>query len=1085
MIRIGRADRSGGGVVAVRAASPVYRLVYAPPPPTVPPVLDAGQRAVVEHRGGPLLVLAGPGTGKTTTLVEAVAHRVAAGTDPARILALTFSRRAAAELRDRIGGRLGRTTLTPTASTFHAFCHALLTGPDRPGDGRPLRMLCGAEQQVAVGELLAGTVSDPLTRISWPDQIAAAVGTRGLTEEVRDVLARVDERGLDLRRLAALEPGKGEQWRALARFAEVYSDVLDARGMVDNARLIRAAVDELAHPVARMRMRARFDAVFVDEYQDADPAQVELLAALAGDGRDLVVFGDPDQSIYAFRGADVRGILEFPTRFRTVTGAAAPVLALTVSRRATPGLLAAARQVARRLPLRGLDASAVRAHRELGGAGAVAVPGPDLEVATFPSRGAELGHVGDMLRRAHLEEGLAWSDMAVLVRAGVRTIPVVRRVLSSLEIPLSLAAEEVPLAAEPTVAMLLTALQFAVDPTAVTAGMARALLGSPLCGLEPEQLRLFGRAERARARAADAGPVASSAELIRLALLDPVGPTGELDDAAASVRRIGELLAGAAARVAAGAAVGEVLWHLWSGTSWPERLERAAAGRGPAAQRAEHALDAVCALFAAAERTDDAQPGGGGVRAFVAAIAAQQIPGEPPAAGNRNGEAVALMTAHRAKGLEWPLVAIVGVQEGVWPDLRRRGGLLSADRLGPDGPGPAPTTGELLAEERRLFYVAVTRARRRLLVTAVDDPAEDGERPSRFLGELGVRPRGVPARPNRTLSVAGLVGELRAVLFDEQASPALREAAAARLAALAAARGADGRALAPAARPENWWGCAEPTSAVTPVRDPALPLALSGSAVQTLADCPLRWFLRREVHAEDAPGVAQAFGTVLHALAEEVGRGVPADVDALPGRLDAVWDELSFEARWQGPQQREAAAAALVRFLAWHTGRPDRTLVGVEVPVDVTVDADGEAVRIRGRLDRVELDARGAVHIVDLKTSRTPVAVAAVAEHPQLGIYQLAVTAGALAEVVGPEAELGGAELVMLRQEEAGTGMPRIHVQEPVGRGADPQRFARLLGESARRVRAERFSPNPSDECDRCEFRGCCSARPEGRGLVS
>ena len=104
------------------------------------------------------------------------------------------------------------------------------------------------------------------------------------------------------------------------------------------------------------------------------------------------------------------------------------------------------------------------------------------------------------------------------------------------------------------------------------------------------------------------------------------------------------------------------------------------------------------------------------------------------------GEAVRLLTAHRAKGLEWRLVVVAHVQEGGWPDLRRRDSLLQADRIGPDGLLPPLTREAMLAEERRLFYVACTRARQRLVVTAVQSPDDDGEQPSRFLDELGHEP---------------------------------------------------------------------------------------------------------------------------------------------------------------------------------------------------------------------------------------------------------------------------------------------------------------------------------------------------------
>ncbi|MEH6376732.1 UvrD-helicase domain-containing protein, partial [Streptomyces sp. KLMMK] len=141
-----------------RQSSPgAYRLVRTRPGSTALPELDARQRAVVEHAGGPLLVLAGPGTGKTTTLVEAVAERVRRGTPPERILVLTFSRKAAVELRDRMAARLGAGAAAPQATTFHSYCYALVRAhQDADLFVDPLRLLSGPEQDAVVRELLAG-----------------------------------------------------------------------------------------------------------------------------------------------------------------------------------------------------------------------------------------------------------------------------------------------------------------------------------------------------------------------------------------------------------------------------------------------------------------------------------------------------------------------------------------------------------------------------------------------------------------------------------------------------------------------------------------------------------------------------------------------------------------------------------------------------------------------------------------------------------------------------------------------------------------------------------------------------------------
>ncbi len=293
-----------------------------------PPPLDAAQRPVVEHGSGPLLVLAGPGTGKTTTLVESVAARIARGGDPERILVLTFSRKAAVELRDRMALRIGAAR-APQATTFHSFCYALVRAhQDSDLFVEPLRLLSGPEQDVTVRELLAGQVDLErlgLSHVRWPDDLRACLTTRGFADEVRAVLARSRELGLDPDALDAFARRIGRpDWRAASAFLAEYLDVLDLQGVIDYAELVHRAVLLARRPETAGQLAGRYDAVYVDEYQDTDPAQVRLLHALASGGRTLVAFGDPDQSIYAFRGADVGGILEFPHAFPRADGRPPP-----------------------------------------------------------------------------------------------------------------------------------------------------------------------------------------------------------------------------------------------------------------------------------------------------------------------------------------------------------------------------------------------------------------------------------------------------------------------------------------------------------------------------------------------------------------------------------------------------------------------------------------------------------------------------------------------------------------------------------------------------------------------------------------
>lgn len=1138
---------------------------------------------MVDHKGGPLLVLAGPGTGKTTTLVESVAARIARGGDPERILVLTFSRKAAVELRDRMALRIGAAH-APRATTFHSFCYALVRAhQDSELFVEPLRLLSGPEQDVAVRELLAGQPDLErlgLAHVRWPDDLRACLTTRGFADEVRAVLARSRELGLSPDALDAFAARIGRpDWGAAAAFLAEYLDVLDMQGVLDYAELVHRAVLLAGRPGVAERLAAQYDAVYVDEYQDTDPAQVRLLRALGGGGRTLVAFGDPDQSIYTFRGADVNGILDFPDAFPRVDGRPAPVEVLRTSRRSGAALLAATRLLTQRMPLTRLPAEKVRAHREL----SPVRDGGRIEVYTYPTSGTELDNIADIVRRAHLEDGVPWSEMAVLVRAGSRTIPTIRRALTAAGVPLDIDGNDLPLRHEPAVAPLLTALRAVaraelgadtgsgaeidvpveIDvPAGGAAGdlpaeegvlaeeaagdvpaqpgasaeeasgdvpaqedasieeaesagsrerhepqeaavsaepepepqtpwldteTALTLLASPLASMDASDLRRLGRALREEERAAGNHVPPPSDELLARALAEPERLVAHDPAYARGAQRLGALLRKARERLAGGGTAEEALWDLWEGTPWPQRLERAARRGGAAGRNADRDLDAVCALFATATRAEE-RTGGRGALNFLEEIEAQDIAADTLTRRAVRPDAVRLMTAHRSKGLEWRLVVVAGVQEGLWPDLRRRGSLLEADRIGRDGLAEPLTPGALLSEERRLFYVAATRARERLVVTAVKAPADDGDHPSRFLTELGVEPKDVTGRPRRPLSVAALVAELRATTVDPRVSDTLRQAAAHRLAKLAALGDEDGRPLVPSAHPYRWWGLYEPTESKIPLRNRDQPVVLSGSALDQLANtCALQWFLGREVKADAPATAAQGFGNVVHVLADEVASGrTPADLTVLMERLDSVWNALAFDAPWKSAQEKEHARAALERFLKWHVmDRTGRTPVASEHDFDVTLEAGDYEVRIRGSMDRVEADAEGRAYVVDFKTGKQAPSAAEVAHHPQLAVYQLAISEGAADDAFdGVRPEPGGAELVQLRQGAAkkngGETLPKVQAQEPL----EGEWVGDLLATAAGKVLDERFSPTTGQHCTHCAFRASCSARPEGRHVV-
>ncbi len=1075
-----------------------------PAAPTAPEVLDPAQQAVVDHPGGPLLVLAGPGTGKTTTLVESVVDLVERrGVDPASVLVLTFSRKAAEQVRDRVTARLRRTLGTTVAATFHSFAYSVVRHyADAEAYAASLRLLDAAQQDVVLRDLLRPTAE----AVRWPEEFAEAVGTRGFAREVRMLLDRARERGVGPEELAKLGADVGRpEWETAGEFLDQYLTVLDADSALDYADLVARAAALAARPDVRADLHRRYSWVFVDEYQDTDPAQVSLLQAVAGSGRTLVAVGDPDQSIYGFRGAEVRGLLDFPDRFRTRAGDPAPVVALRATRRFGPTLLQASRRIAAALPSSGsIPRAAFAAFRS---PVPVGEQGPgEVEVLHADTARAEIEHVADRLRRAHLEDGIAWSQMAVLVRNGGGTIPGLRRALGVAGVPVEVAVDDTALVEEPAVRSLLDALEVALgrhlddpaDPGYVDADRVVGLLTGPLGGMDAAGVRSLARIllrQETGAAAAEGRAARPSRQLVRDAVLresgrlaQPIGEGGPAARAAAQAHRLAALLDRVAEADRSGDCAESLLWLLWSGTGWPERLHAAAVSGGRGASAAHRDLDAVTALFQEAAKAEERR-GPMGARPFVETLLARELPADSMADRGVRAEGVRLLTAHRAKGLEWELVVVAQVQEGLWPDLRRRSSLLGADEIPAasqrDAGGPILPVDvrTVLAEERRLFYVACTRARRRLLVTAVASADEDGDQPSRFTGELGVEAQPVRGRPARPMSLSGVVAELRRTVADEEASPTLRRAAAHRLARLAGERRGDA-ALVPSADPASWWGMRDRSRSEQPVRPADEPMVLSASALEGLLTCPARWFLEREAGGAAATTSAQGFGSVVHGIADRLAREqFPADVrvEDLLEHVDRVWGLMRFRTPWSRPREREEIRAALAKLLAWHRRPGGREILATERELRATVVVEGEPVRLHGFADRLEIDAAGRVVVVDLKTAKQHPSRAEVEEHPQLALYQLAVENGAVDDLLDRPGVPGGAELLQLR-----TPKPQAVVQQqeaPVAE-ADGRRPVEVrVAEAVRRIRDEDFPARAGKHCAVCPFTSLCPQHVRGTVL--
>nr|WP_281896573.1 ATP-dependent DNA helicase [Phytohabitans aurantiacus] len=1072
-----------------------YRLVRRPVEPTPAPLDDALQSHVASHTEGPLLVVGGPGTGKTTTLVEAVAARVAEGTDPERILVLTFGRRSAAALRQRIEARVagtGRVVHEPLVRTFHAYAFGLLrrAAADR-GELSP-RLLTGPEQDLVIRELLEGADGN------WPPSLRPALPTRAFAGQLRDLLLRAAERGLTPPELARLGERLGRpDWASAASFLREYVSVLALRDATtrssvayDNAELIRAAAGLLSDDGALLEAeRRRLAYVYLDELADTDPAQLDLLSMVAGGGKPLVAFADPDSSTFAFRGADPAGVGTFPHRFRTPSGAVAPIVTLHSTYRTSGELLEAIGRVARRL--RG-----AAGHRRL----TPATEGESaVEVRTFRSGTSESAYVAHVLRKAHLEDGVPWSRMAVLVRSTLLQLAPLQRALHTAGVPTVTEAEDLPLHLQPAVAPLLLLLRCALEPDRLDEEAAVALLHSPLGGADPLGERRLRQGLRALALAA--GDPRPSGDLLVEALRDPAELAAIERRWAGPAKAIAQLIA--TAREAAdrpAATVEDVLWAVWRASGLGDRWFGLTARSGPAGDpgeerglqwrgiAADRDLDAVVALFDTAARFVDRLPGAR-TEVFLDHVLGQQLPADTIAPSADRGEAVRLLTAHAAKGLEWDVVVVAGVQEGIWPDLRLRGSLLGSERLvdvlagRAEGAGTAASlvgqTSALLDEERRLFYVAISRARRRLLVTAVASAAVGGadheEQPSRFLYELAPAvdaedgPDELPLhRLPRALTLPALVAELRTAVTDAASSTERKRAAAAELARLAAAG-------VPGAHPDDWWGL-RPLSDDRPLIDEGEPVKVTPSTMESALRCSLRWLLEKHGGAGPA-SAAQGVGNLVHAaamLAEDASVDRGKLIEYVAGRFDAI--ELA--ARWMAGAERTRAEAMVDKLLRWLAVNP-RRLLAIEHEFAVRLEHPSHPIELTGRVDRLEVDPDGRLVVIDLKTGKsTSVTEAELAEHPQLGAYQAAVEAGAFDEF---GADTGGASLVQLGTP---TKEAKEQAQAALGEGEDPNWAGAMVRRTADTMAAATFHAVANSKCRVCPVRTSCPISGKGRQVV-
>ena len=1050
---------------------------------------DAAQRAVIAAEPSASGVIIGaPGTGKTRTLVDRVVHLLdAQGLRPEEVLALTPSRQAATALRDRIGVRIGQATPGPLARSLGSFAFQLVRGAMVREGAEPPALLTGADQDRIIAELLVGDMEDG--RIAWPDALSASVrASKGFRSELRAFLAECTEIGVHPEELRA---SGNDVWTAAAEFLVEYRTVLDALRSAhrDAADLLSEASTILQRadaptlgPLAPLRV------VLIDDAQELTRGGIAMVKSLRGRGIAVLAFGDPDISSGSFRGAS-------PELFAQLAGALGDVHVLDGAHRQQPALTALTRTVTQAIGVSGRVE-----HRR--------APVPvtseeiDARVSTFvaPSPYEELDRIAGVMREWHLAEGIRWERMAVIAH-DTRQVTTLETELAAREIPTRAAGVQRPLGSEGIVRDIVGIVRLALTPVEerTSEGLEEAMR-TPFGGMDAIGLRRL----RARLRhiELEQGGATPARELLRQAMANPAHLT--LIDAPESrtAERFAETIEATARAAAEGETIHDLLWRVWDQARAVDGRRLQVAWREisqlPTGAETARSLDALVALFDAAkrfvERTPDEQP-----HTFVRDILDSEVPEDSLSTPDRPGR-VTLLTPATALGTEFDAVVVAGVQDGIWPNVRLRGGLLQTWRLA-DAMHAARTgtstepVGALdrrraaLHDELRLFVRAVSRARDRLLITAVDD---DDLTPSPFFGFLPApEPPERHASAEHPLTLRGLVARHRRSLTTAH-TDSLRRDAAGQLAVLA-------REGVPGADPAEWYGMT-PTSTDAPLRDLAVTGArVSPSKMESYEECGLNWVVSALGGDTVMPPTA-GIGTIVHEAMERVPDG---DLERMRAIVEEHWPELDFETEWIGRKERRRADVLVSRLHTYlgDVRREGGRAIGSEMEfrfaVDVAAEAGDDAVPtvhpvgedrsnqavIHGYIDRVEAyppaagehshargrgwermssGPEGPVVVVDLKTGKNdPESDSGVAEHAQLAAYQVAVQEGLVEGA--PPASLAGARLVIVSKTLAKSDyrIAHQHTLSDESRSA----FLRRVSDAARGMSASSFTAQVESHC--------------------
>lgn len=888
---------------------------------TVRERLNPSQRDAVTHEGGPLLVIAGAGTGKTAVITERIAFLIRErGYRPDDILALTFTGKAASEMEERVDRLLPMGYSRVWIETFHGCCERMLRDSALEIGLDPAFRLLSVPQQW----LLLRRHLDEL-----PLKYFRPLGnpTKFLRALVRTIAAAKDQdippekfetyaRGQEERAESAAEASArdalredGARWREFAAAYRAYNALLLRKSAMDFGDLILNTLHLFRErPTIRERYRTQFREILVDEYQDTNVAQNELLNLLVGDRGNITVVGDDDQSIYAWRGSNITNILGFQRTYPT-----ARHIVLTENYRSPQPILNAAYELIQHNTPYRLENSAGVSKRLTSPRSEASHP--PLVHRRFATIEQETKFIAESIAGFAAEGTYEYRDCAILLRTNAQADEIVP-FLVQRDLPY-VVADARGLLLRPEVRDVASYLRAVADPTN-TVALFR-VLSLPIFGVAPfERQRLVAEARRAN-------------RYVREMIRDAAALSFLSQESREGLRKITALLEKDVAR-AATALPSRMLFEFLEASGYLSDLLR----NDRLAAEAVPNLTEFLNFVSEYERGDpDAS-----LLSFVDFLDLVVASGESPAQAMlpADVDAIRLLTVHGAKGLEFPVVFIPGATRDKYPIRDRSEPLELPDAFAPQQ-DLDPRDAHIF-EERRLFYVAMTRARDRLFITSAERSGSQktARKPSPFIEESGL------------VSVGG--GE---AALKEQLLLPLRE-----------------------------------TPPVAATRPLVTVTTISASQAEAYETCPLKYQFQYVYRVPTPPSHALTFGTTVHAVLRDLARLVLAGKtttgnDAL-ALYEKHWSSEGYHGKNHEERYKVHGQKLLTAYLEAHpellTARP----LFIEEPFRFRL---GD-VTVVGRIDRVDRTTEGAIAVTDFKTG-TARSSRDAEESLQLTVYALAL----------------------------------------------------------------------------------------------